>query len=91
MNLRKKDQRTNLWRDSSVETNRILYCVRKKDGCVKACESSGLITDLSYVKFSKKSIMDASIVGKRVVSKVNNLRFYHFSFLQYEDVGWNCK
>jgi len=30
----------------------------------------------SYVKFSKKSTVDSSIVGKRVVSKVNILRFY---------------
>ncbi|PFA36881.1 N-acetylmuramoyl-L-alanine amidase, partial [Bacillus cereus] len=34
-------------------------------------------SDPSYVKFSKKSIVDSSIVGKRVVSKVNNLRFYN--------------
>lgn len=32
--------------------------------------------DPSYVKFNKKSTADSSIVGKRVVSKVNNLRFY---------------
>ncbi|EEL87800.1 hypothetical protein ICG_03103 [Bacillus cereus BAG1X1-3] len=29
----------------------------------------------SYVKFSKKSTVDSSIVGKRVASKVNILRF----------------
>ncbi|MED2985491.1 N-acetylmuramoyl-L-alanine amidase, partial [Bacillus thuringiensis] len=33
--------------------------------------------DSSYVKFNKKSTVDSSIVGKRVVSKVDNLRFYN--------------
>lgn len=36
------------------------------------------------MKFSKKSTVDSSIVGKRVVSKVNNLRFY-------EDPSWQDK
>ncbi len=38
------------------------------------------------MKFSKKSTVDSSIVGKRVVSKVNNLRFYDVSSWQDKDV-----
>ncbi|PHE84559.1 N-acetylmuramoyl-L-alanine amidase, partial [Bacillus toyonensis] len=34
-----------------------------------------IYNDPSYVKFNKKCTVDSSIVGKRVVSKVNNLRF----------------
>ncbi|PFY36789.1 N-acetylmuramoyl-L-alanine amidase [Bacillus toyonensis] len=30
-----------------------------------------------YIKFEKKGTVDSSIVGKRVVSKVDNLRFYN--------------
>ncbi|PEP88746.1 N-acetylmuramoyl-L-alanine amidase, partial [Bacillus toyonensis] len=40
----------------------------------------------SYVKFSKKGTVDASIVGKHVVSKVNNLRFYDAPSWQDKDV-----
>ncbi|PJN63282.1 hypothetical protein BAWEI_22650 [Bacillus mycoides] len=38
------------------------------------------------MKFSKKSTVDSSIVGKRVVSKVNNLRFYDSPSWQDKDV-----
>ncbi|MCI0768425.1 N-acetylmuramoyl-L-alanine amidase [Bacillus sp. TL12] len=41
----------------------------------------------SYVKFDKKSTVDSSIVGKRVVSKVNNLRFYDSPSWQDKDVA----
>ncbi|PFK14262.1 N-acetylmuramoyl-L-alanine amidase [Bacillus cereus] len=43
--------------------------------------------DPSYVKFNKKSTVDSSIVGKRVVSKVNNLRFYDAPSWQDKDVA----
>ncbi|MGH0571916.1 N-acetylmuramoyl-L-alanine amidase, partial [Bacillus cereus] len=43
--------------------------------------------DPSYVKFNKKSTVDSSIVGKRVVSKVNNLRFYDSPSWQDKDVA----
>ncbi|WP_420973733.1 N-acetylmuramoyl-L-alanine amidase [Bacillus thuringiensis] len=59
----------------------------EKDGWLNLGGNQWINNDLSYVKFSKKSIMDASIVGKRVVSKVNNLRFYHSPSWQYEDVA----
>ncbi|PEU80079.1 N-acetylmuramoyl-L-alanine amidase [Bacillus cereus] len=41
----------------------------------------------SYVKFNKKSTVDSSIVGKRVVSKVDNLRFYDSTSWQDKDVA----
>ncbi|EJS71897.1 hypothetical protein ICW_01762 [Bacillus wiedmannii] len=39
------------------------------------------------MKFNKKSTVDSSIVGKRVVSKVNNLRFYDAPSWQDKDVA----
>ncbi|EJQ55115.1 hypothetical protein IEU_05569 [Bacillus mycoides] len=39
------------------------------------------------MKFNKKSTVDSSIVGKRVVSKVDNLRFYDSPSWQGEDVA----
>ncbi|EOQ27511.1 hypothetical protein KQ1_03789 [Bacillus cereus BAG3O-1] len=39
------------------------------------------------MKFNKKSTVDSSIVGKRVVSKVNNLRFYDSPSWQDKDVA----
>ncbi|SFQ54765.1 hypothetical protein SAMN04487920_102116 [Bacillus mycoides] len=39
------------------------------------------------MKFSKKSTVDSSIVGKRVVSKINNLRFYDAPSWQNKDVA----
>lgn len=39
------------------------------------------------MKFSKKSTVDSSIVGKRVVSKVNNLRFYDALSWRDKDVA----
>lgn len=38
------------------------------------------------MKFSKKSTVDSSIVGKRVVTKVDNLRFYESPSWQDKDV-----
>ncbi|PEP89732.1 N-acetylmuramoyl-L-alanine amidase [Bacillus toyonensis] len=43
--------------------------------------------DPSYVKFSKKGTVEYSIVGKRVVSKVNNLRFYDVPSWQGKNVA----
>ncbi|MEX0137527.1 N-acetylmuramoyl-L-alanine amidase [Bacillus nitratireducens] len=48
----------------------------EKDGWLNLGGEQWIKNDPSYVKFSKKSAVDSSIVGKRVVSKVNNLRFY---------------
>ncbi|MGE6847719.1 N-acetylmuramoyl-L-alanine amidase [Bacillus tropicus] len=48
----------------------------EKDGWLNLGGEQWIKNDPSYVKFSKKSTVDSSIVGKRVVSKVNNLRFY---------------
>ncbi|PGC82995.1 N-acetylmuramoyl-L-alanine amidase [Bacillus toyonensis] len=48
----------------------------EKDGWLNLGGEQWIKNDPSYVKFEKKSKVDASIVGKRVVSKVNNLRFY---------------
>ncbi|MGG5770695.1 N-acetylmuramoyl-L-alanine amidase [Bacillus wiedmannii] len=47
------------------------------DGWLNLGGKQWIKNDPSYVKFSKKSTLDSSIVGKRIVSKVNNLRFYN--------------
>ncbi|EOP40020.1 hypothetical protein IKI_02865 [Bacillus toyonensis] len=39
------------------------------------------------MKFSKKSTVDSSIVGKRVVTKVDNLRFYESPSWHDKDVA----
>ncbi|MGX5570983.1 N-acetylmuramoyl-L-alanine amidase [Bacillus toyonensis] len=56
----------------------------EKDGWLNLGGEQWIKNDPSYVKFSKKSTVDSSIVGKRVVSKVDNLRFY-------EKPSWNDK
>ncbi|MEH7219080.1 peptidoglycan recognition protein family protein [Bacillus toyonensis] len=48
----------------------------EKEGWLNLGGDQWIKNDPSYVKFSKKSTVDSSIVGKRVVSKVDNLRFY---------------
>lgn len=48
----------------------------EKDGWLNLGGEKWIKNNPSYVKFEKKSKMDSSIVGKRVVSKVNSLRFY---------------
>ncbi|MBG9512777.1 N-acetylmuramoyl-L-alanine amidase [Bacillus thuringiensis] len=48
----------------------------EKDGWLNLGGDQWIKNDPSYVTFEKKSTVASSIVGKRVVSKVNNLRFY---------------
>lgn len=57
------------------------------DGWLNLGGEQWVKNDPSYVNFSKKSIVDSSIVGKRVVSKVNNLRFYDAPSWQDKDVA----
>ncbi|PFE06789.1 N-acetylmuramoyl-L-alanine amidase [Bacillus cereus] len=59
----------------------------EKDGWLNLGGEQWVKNDPSYVKFSKKSTVDSSIVGKRVVSKVNNLRFYDAPSWQDKDVA----
>ncbi|MCU5469634.1 N-acetylmuramoyl-L-alanine amidase [Bacillus paranthracis] len=59
----------------------------EKDGWLNLGREQWIKNDPSYVKFSKKSTVDSSIVGKRVVSKVNNLRFYDAPSWQEKDVA----
>ncbi|PEJ56176.1 N-acetylmuramoyl-L-alanine amidase [Bacillus wiedmannii] len=59
----------------------------EKDGWLNLGVEQWIKNDPSYVKFSKKSTVDSSIVGKRVVSKVNNLRFYDTPSWQNKDVA----
>ncbi|MBJ8025033.1 N-acetylmuramoyl-L-alanine amidase [Bacillus cereus] len=59
----------------------------EKDGWLNLGGDQWIKNDSSYVKFSKKSTVDASIVGKRIVSKVNNLRFYDAPSWQDKDVA----
>ncbi|MEK7014705.1 N-acetylmuramoyl-L-alanine amidase [Bacillus sp. FSL R9-9410] len=58
----------------------------EKDGWLNLGGEQWIKNDPSYVKFNKKSTVDSSIVGKRVVSKVNNLRFYDAPSWQNKDV-----
>lgn len=48
----------------------------EKDGWLNLGGEQWIKYNPSYVKFEKKSKVDSFIVGKRVVAKVNNLRFY---------------
>ncbi|QKE07650.1 N-acetylmuramoyl-L-alanine amidase [Bacillus cereus] len=57
----------------------------EKDGWLNLGGEQWIKNDPSYVKFSKKSTVDSNIVGKRVVSKVNNLRFYDAPSWQDKD------
>lgn len=59
----------------------------EKDGWLNLGGEQWVKNDPSYIKFSKKSTVDSSIVGKRVVSKVNNLRFYDAPSWQDKDVA----
>ena len=59
----------------------------EKDGWLNLGGEQWIKNDPSYVKFSKKSTVISSIVGKRVVSKVNNLRFYDVPSGQDKDVA----
>lgn len=59
----------------------------EKDGWLNLGGEQWVKNDPSYVKFSKKSTVDSSIVGKRVVSKVDNLRFYDAPSWQDKDVA----
>ncbi|MCU5005782.1 N-acetylmuramoyl-L-alanine amidase [Bacillus pacificus] len=59
----------------------------EKDGWLNLGREQWIKNDPSYVKFSKKSTVDSSVVGKRVVSKVNNLRFYDAPSWQGKDVA----
>lgn len=57
----------------------------ENDGWLNLGGEQWIKNDSSYVKFSKKSTVVSSIVGKRVVSKVNNLRFYDAPSWQDKD------
>ncbi|OUB18518.1 N-acetylmuramoyl-L-alanine amidase [Bacillus thuringiensis serovar yunnanensis] len=59
----------------------------EKDSWLNLGGDQWIKNDSSYVKFEKKSKVDSSIVGKRVVSKVNNLRFYDTPSWQDKDVA----
>ncbi|KFN08495.1 N-acetylmuramoyl-L-alanine amidase [Bacillus pseudomycoides] len=59
----------------------------EKDGWLNLGGNQWVKNDPTYVKFDKKSTVDSSIVGKRVVSKVDNLRFYDGPSWQDKDVA----
>ncbi|MEW4236894.1 N-acetylmuramoyl-L-alanine amidase [Bacillus thuringiensis] len=59
----------------------------EEDGWLNLGGNQWIKNDPSYVKFEKKSTVDSSSVGKRVVSKVNNLRFYNKPSWQDKDVA----
>ncbi|PGE94498.1 N-acetylmuramoyl-L-alanine amidase [Bacillus pseudomycoides] len=59
----------------------------EKDGWLNLGGKQWIKYDSSYVKFDKKSTVDSSIVGKRIVSKVTNLRFYDSPSWQDKDVA----
>ncbi|PEV72479.1 peptidoglycan recognition protein family protein, partial [Bacillus cereus] len=59
----------------------------EKDGWLNLGGEQWIKNDPSYVKFNKKSTVDSSIVGKRVVAKVDNLRFYNKPSWENGDVA----
>ncbi|HDR8448187.1 TPA: N-acetylmuramoyl-L-alanine amidase [Bacillus cereus] len=59
----------------------------EKDGWLHLGGDQWVKYDSSYVKLETKSKADSFIVGKRVISKVDNLRFYHSPSWQDKDVA----
>ncbi|MBG9503145.1 N-acetylmuramoyl-L-alanine amidase [Bacillus sp. AF62] len=59
----------------------------EKDGWLNLGGEQWIKYNPSYVKFSKKSTVDSSIIRKSVISKVNNLRFYYSSSWQDDAVA----
>ncbi|MED3087884.1 N-acetylmuramoyl-L-alanine amidase [Bacillus toyonensis] len=59
----------------------------EKDGWLNLGGDQWIKYNPSYIKFEKKSTVDDSIIGKRVVSKVDNLRFYNKSSWKDGDVA----
>ncbi|MGG3523075.1 N-acetylmuramoyl-L-alanine amidase [Bacillus pseudomycoides] len=59
----------------------------EKDGWLNLGGNQWIKYNPSYVKFDKKSTVDSSIVGKRVVAKVDNLRFYDSASWADKDVA----
>ncbi|EKS8368567.1 N-acetylmuramoyl-L-alanine amidase [Bacillus cereus] len=59
----------------------------EKDGWLNLGGDQWVKYDSSYVKLEMKSKADSFIVGKRVISKVDNLRFYHSPSWQDKDVA----
>ncbi|WP_371398641.1 N-acetylmuramoyl-L-alanine amidase [Bacillus pseudomycoides] len=59
----------------------------EKDGWLNLGGNQWIKYNPSYVKFDKKSTVDSSIVGKRVVAKVDKLRFYDSPSWQDKDVA----
>ncbi|MBC6974867.1 N-acetylmuramoyl-L-alanine amidase [Bacillus sp. Xin] len=59
----------------------------EKDGWLNLGGNQWIKYNPSYVKFDKKSTVDASIVGNRAVSKVDNLRFYDSPSWQDKNVA----
>ncbi|WP_257143814.1 peptidoglycan recognition protein family protein [Bacillus pseudomycoides] len=57
----------------------------EKDGWLNLGGNQWVYNNPSYIKFGKKELVN-SIVGKRVVSKVDNLRFYDSPSWQDKDV-----
>ncbi|PHD02783.1 N-acetylmuramoyl-L-alanine amidase [Bacillus pseudomycoides] len=58
----------------------------EKDGWLNLGGNQWVYNNPSYIKFEKKELVN-SIVGKRVVSKVDNLRFYDSPSWQDKDVA----
>ena len=58
----------------------------EKDGWLNLGGEQWIKYNLDYIRFEKKEAVNA-VVGKRVVSKVNNLRFYDVPSWQDEDVA----
>ncbi|MBG9510507.1 N-acetylmuramoyl-L-alanine amidase [Bacillus thuringiensis] len=59
----------------------------EKDGWLNLGGDQWVKYDSSYVKLETKSKTDSFIVGKRVISKVDNLRFYYSPSWQDKDVA----
>ncbi|PGZ96928.1 N-acetylmuramoyl-L-alanine amidase [Bacillus pseudomycoides] len=86
INLRKgADTSYSVIRKLNKPENYIVYA--EKDGWLDLGGGQWVKYDPSYIRFEKKSKVDSSIVGKRVVSKVDNLRFYDSPSWQDKDVA----
>ncbi|RFT66728.1 N-acetylmuramoyl-L-alanine amidase [Bacillus clarus] len=71
-----------------MDANDLYYAVwAEKGGWLNLGGEQWIKNNPSYVKFSKKSTVDSSIIGKRVVTKVDNLRFYESPSWHDKDVA----
>ncbi|HDR8449113.1 TPA: N-acetylmuramoyl-L-alanine amidase [Bacillus cereus] len=85
VNLR-KGAGTNYAVIRQLNTPEVYQVWAEKDGWLNLGGEQWVKYNPDYIRFEKKEAV-SPVIGKRVVSKVNNLRFYHTPSWQDEDVA----